>query len=128
MKLKTHLSLDISLSGEVIELKEGFAKVLLKSNKSMVADEFGLIHGGFSFSAADFAAMAAINHPNVVLTKAEVRFLAPLKLGDEAIFEAKIVEQDGKKAKVEVVGYKDKKEVFKGLFFTYTLDRHILEE
>ena len=126
MKLNTHLKIDISLSGEVIDLKKDYAKVILKTTPQMVADEFGLIHGGFSFSGADYAAMAAINHPNVVLTKAEVKFLAPVKLEDTIIFEAFVKSKDEKKATVEVIGKVKDKEVFKGLFFTYITSTHIL--
>jgi acyl-coenzyme A thioesterase PaaI-like protein len=44
----------------------------------MAADQRGLVHGGFTFGLADYAAMVAVNDPNVVLGAAEVRFLAPV--------------------------------------------------
>ena len=78
MKLKTHLKLDSTLCGEVVELEEGYAKVRLETTQGMAADERGLIHGGFTFGAADFAAMAAVNDKNVVLVEATSRFLAPV--------------------------------------------------
>jgi len=125
--VNTHLEIDSKFSGKVVENKEGYAKIELTTTKDMVADEFGLIHGGFTFSAADFAAMVAINEPNVVLVGADVKFLAPTKLGDILILEAKIAEQDGAKAKVEVVGFVGEKEVFKGTFKTYVTKEHILK-
>ena len=127
MNLKTHLKINKECSGEVIELCEDYAKVRLQTNEKMVADEYGLIHGGFTFSAADFAAMAAVNEPNVVLTASECRFLAPVQLGDEVIFEAKIIQKEMPKTRVEVVAYVQDKEVFKGEFKTYTLTEHILK-
>jgi len=123
--VNTHLNIDNRFSGKVVENKEGFAKVELITTKEMVADDFGLIHGGFTFSAADYAAMVAVNEPNVVLVGADVRFLAPTKLGDIVIFEANIIEQDGSKAKVDVVGRVGEKEVFKGLFKTFVTKEHI---
>jgi len=126
MILQTHLKIDERLSGEVVLLKNDFAKVVLETTQEMVADNYGLVHGGFIFSAADYAAMAAINHPNVVLAKSEVKFLAPTKLGDSVILEAKVSSKDGIKASVEVVGKIEEKEVFKGTFFTATLENHIL--
>ncbi len=126
MELKTHKKIDRSLSGELIDLKENYSKVLLKTTIQMAADEEGLVHGGFTFSAADFAAMSAVNDPYVVLTGAEIKFLAPVKVGDEVEFEAKVIEKDDKKAKVEVIGKTDQKKVFKGTFKTYSLDKHIL--
>ena len=54
MQLRTHLKIDKSLSGEVVELSEGYAKLRLKTDSRMVADDMGLVHGGFIFSLADF--------------------------------------------------------------------------
>ena len=124
--VKTHLKIDTKFSGKVVENKKGYAKVELTTTKEMVADEFGLIHGGFTFSAADYAAMVAVNEPNVVLVGADVKFLAPTKLGDIVVFEANIIEQDGAKAKVDVVGRVEEKEVFKGVFKTFVTKEHIL--
>ncbi|WP_187646805.1 hotdog domain-containing protein [Nitrosophilus labii] len=127
MELKTHKKIDSRFSGEVLELKEGYSKILLRTISEMAADEEGLVHGGFTFSAADFAAMCAVNEPYVVLTGADVKFLAPVKIGQEVLFEANVIENDGKKSKVEVVGRVGEKEVFKGIFKTYTLDKHVLD-
>jgi len=127
MELKTHKKIDKKYSGEVIELKENFSKVLLKTLPQMAADVEGLVHGGFTFSAADFAAMAAVNHPYVVLVAADVKFTAPVKVNQEIVFEAKVVKKDGKKSKVEVIGRVGEKEVFKGIFKTYTLDKHVFD-
>ena len=74
MELKTHQSIDRSLCGEVVELGDGYAKVRLVTTQQMVTDDRGLVHGGFTFGAADFAAMAAVNDPYVVLVAAEVCF------------------------------------------------------
>ena len=47
----------------------------------MAADGRGLVHGGFTFGLADFAAMCAVNDPNVVLGAATCKFLAPVQVG-----------------------------------------------
>ena len=127
MRLKTHLAMDRSLCGDVVAVEDGYAKVVLHTTEQMRADEQGLVHGGFTFGAADFAAMAAINDPNVVLAAAEVKFLAPVVVGDEVMFEAKLKECQGKKGFVEVVGKKGDREVFQGTFITYTPKQHILD-
>ena len=127
MRLRTHLKIDPSLCGEVRELEEGYAKVRLKTTDVMAADDRGLVHGGFTFGAADYAAMAAVNDPNVVLVAAEVKFLAPVVVGDEVEFEAKVEQKEGKKAKVGVTGAVGQKKVFEGVFKTYTPDTHILD-
>lgn len=126
MELNTHLKLDDQLNGTIIELKENYAKVQLDTIQLMAADEQGLVHGGFIFCAADFAAMAAVNDPYVVLAKCSTKFIAPVKVGDKVVLEANIIEKNGNKATVEVNGKVEDKEVFKGEFLTAVLKQHVL--
>lgn len=51
--IKTHKLINERFSGRVLESAEGRARVILDTNIDMIADEFGLIHGGFIFSGAD---------------------------------------------------------------------------
>jgi len=54
MNIKTHNKINPKLSGEVIEFTEGkTATVRLETNEDMLADDKGLIHGGFIFSNDD---------------------------------------------------------------------------
>lgn len=127
MQLNTHLKIDNDINGKVVELKEGYAKVEQTTREFMVADEEGLVHGGFTFCAADYAAMSAVNDPNVVLAKSETKFLAPIKLGNTVILEANIIEKEGRKSTAEVIATVDGRAVFKGMFYTITLDNHIFK-
>ena len=126
MELNTHLKLNNELNGTIIELKENYAKVQLKTIDKMAADKEGLVHGGFVFCAADFAAMAAVNDPFVVLAKSSVKFTAPVNVGDTVILEGKITENNANKAMVEVTAKVGDKEVFKGEFLTAVLKQHVL--
>ncbi len=126
MELKTHLKIDKTVCGEVVELDEGYAKVELETTDAMRADEEGLVHGGFTFGGADFAAMAAVNDPNVVLTKSECEFLAPVRVGEVIVFEATVLESDGRKVKLEVTGDVEQTTVFRGTFFAAILKQHVL--
>lgn len=126
-KIKTHKLALKELVGEVVEIKEKEAKVRLKALKEMAVDEKGLIHGGFTFGLADLAAMVAVNHPNVVLGKAEVKFTRPVKVGDEIIAHAKVVEVKGRKNIVEVVARAQGNIVLEGIFYCYILDKHVLD-
>jgi acyl-coenzyme A thioesterase PaaI-like protein len=123
LKLNTHLD----ICGNIISLEEGKAVVELTTNDMMVADSYGLVHGGFTFGAADFCAMAVVNHPYVVLAKSEVKFLAPTYLGETIVFSGKIIQIDGKKTTIEVFGLVGEKKVFQGEFLAVTLDKHIKE-
>ncbi|MFO7796731.1 MAG: hotdog domain-containing protein [Promethearchaeati archaeon] len=126
IKQKTHNKINNNLCGTPIELKEGYSKLKLTPNKKMVLDESNLIHGGFTFSLADYAAMLAVNHSNVVLTEANVRFIKPVILGDILIAEAHIMQKEGKKIIVEVNINKNGINVFEGEFKCYIPEIHIL--
>jgi acyl-coenzyme A thioesterase PaaI-like protein len=127
MKQNTHLNIDSSLNGEVVKLDKGYAKVKLTTTDIMRADKEGLVHGGFCFGAADFAAMVAVNDPFVVLAKSEVKFLAPVRVGEIVEFEARVIEDDGRKYSVKVVGIVADKEVFDGNFSAVVLKEHVLK-
>ncbi|MBN2894306.1 MAG: PaaI family thioesterase [Campylobacterales bacterium] len=124
--LKTHEKIDQSLCGDVDILKRGYAKIILDTNESMRADEVGLVHGGFIFGAADFAAMAAVNERNVVLAAASCQFLAPVRVGDAVTFEAFERQKEGRKRSVYVVGTVLEIKVFEGEFKTVVTDNHVL--
>ena len=126
MELNTHLKLNNELNGNVVELKQDYAKIELPTTQNMVADEQGLVHGGFAFCAADFCAMASVNDPYVVLAKSEVKFTAPVKVGQTMIFEGQINAKDGIKSTIDVIGTVEDNVVFKGTFYTATLDKHVL--
>ena len=126
-ELRTHQRIDQNLCGTLVELKPGYAKVELETTKDMIVDEMGLVHGGFTFGAADFAAMAAVNEPNVVLVSSECRFLSPVKVGDMIVFEAKELYREARKRNIHVVGYFEDIKVFEGEFMAVVLDRHVLK-
>ena len=128
MDLKTHLGINRTLCGEVHSVDEGAAVVKIVTTREMVADDHDLVHGGFIFGAADFAAMAAVNDPNVVLGSAEVKFLKPTRCGESVTLRAKIAETVGKRRRVDVEGVDEGgAKVFSGVFTCFVLERHVLE-
>ena len=92
----------------------------------MVVDEHGLVHGGFVFGLADHAAMIAVNHPNVVLGAAEIKFLKPVRVNQIVTAEGTVMRREGKKQVVSVVARCDDREVFEGEFTCFVLDKHVL--
>lgn len=94
----------------------------------MAADDSDLVHGGFVFGFADYAAMLAVNHPNVVLGRAESRFLKPVAVGDALVADAEILERTGNKRLVQVAVKRNGETVFDGEFVCYVLDRHVLAQ
>lgn len=128
MEPDTHPAIDRRLCGEPLELGEGTARVELTALPEMAADERGLVHGGFVFGLADYAAMLAVNHPNVVLAGAEVRFLMPVVVGEQLVAEAWVEETDGRKSRVRVEVFRDGDTVMSGDFRCVTLAGHVLGE
>jgi len=125
--LKTHENINQELCGEIEKLENGFVKLKLVTTRDMVADSKNLIHGGFIFSAADYAAMAAVNEKNVVLVASECQFLSPVKFGDIVNFVAKVRHKEGRKRNINVTGHVLEIKVFEGEFKTVVTDRHVLK-
>ena len=86
--IQTHEKINQNLCGEIVKIEAGYVELRLTTLPEMVADEIGLIHGGFIFSAADYAAMLAVNERNVVLVASDCQFLSPVKFHDEVNFVA----------------------------------------
>lgn len=124
----THLGIDASLCGAPVALGEGTATASLTTTPQMAADDRGLVHGGFVFGLADYAAMLAVNDPNVVLGAADTRFVAPVKVGDVVLATAERVAEKGRKHVIEVTARVGDTEVFTGTFTTFVLDRHVLDD
>lgn len=124
---QTHKAITARLCGEPRELREGYSKVALTTGDEMGADEHGLVHGGFVFGLADYAAMLAVNQPNVVLGSAQARFLKPVVIGESLTAEATVVERDGRKQIVAVDVERAGELVFRGEFVCFIPDRHILD-
>ena len=125
--LKTHERVNHDLNGEIIRLELGRVEIKLDTIAEMVADEAGLIHGGFIFSAADYAAMVAVNEHNVVLVASDCQFLSPVKYGDVVNFVAKVRHKEGRKRNVHVTAHVLDIKVFEGEFKTVVTERHVLK-
>lgn len=129
MDIKTHKLANKTLLGTPISIIEGASAIVeLITDESMVVDEKGLVHGGFAFGLADYAAMLAINHPNVVLGGSESRFIAPVRKGEKMRAEANIESVDGRKHVVNVEISVSENKIFIGVFTCYVLDSHVLDK
>ena len=126
MKIDTHRRIDRKLCGEPLFAEDGQSRVELVTTDRMAVDEAGLVHGGFIFGAADYAAMIAVNHPHVVLGASDVKFLKPVRVGETVVARARVQEVKGKKYWVSVSVAKDDVDVFQGMFICFVLDKHVL--
>jgi acyl-coenzyme A thioesterase PaaI-like protein len=127
MKIDTHRQIDPTLCGNPLFVEDGDSGVELVTTAQMAADQQGLVHGGFIFSAADYAAMIAVNHPHVVLGACDVKFLKPVRVGETVMVQRdRSRRSKGKKYWVSVSATKDADEViFQGMFTCFVLDKHV---
>ncbi|NIA25776.1 MAG: thioesterase [Gammaproteobacteria bacterium] len=123
----THLQIDRRLCGSPRLLEEGRAEVHLTTIAVMAVDGRGLVHGGFVFGLADHAAMLAVNDPNVVLGSADVRFTAPVSVGDALVARARVDGTEGRRRAVTVEVDNGDSIVLTGMFSCFVLDQHVLE-
>ena len=127
MEIKTHLLAHKPLLGTPVEVVDDEkAIVRLVAIENMVVDDHGLIHGGFTFGLADYAAMLAVNNPNVVIVGANVSFVAPVERGDVMVAEANVTESRKKKRIVNVVVSVGDNTVLRGELTCFVLDKHVL--
>ena len=127
MKIMTHTLAREDLLGTPLRIVTGeAAEVALTATEEMAVDEKGLIHGGFTFGLADYAAMLAVNHPFVVLGGSECRFLTPVKVGNSMIASAVVEETKGRLRSVSVDVHVGDVQVFTGIFACFVLEDHVL--
>lgn len=127
MRPDTHLGIDQRLCGVPYQLSPGRACATLHTVPEMAADDRGLVHGGFVFGLADHAAMLAINHPNVVLGAAQVRLLAPVRVGERLDAEAVVLATRGRRHQVAVTVRLGAQPVFAGEMTCFVGDGHVLD-
>ena len=125
--VRTHERINNYFCGDITLMEVGYIELLMQTQPEMVADDIGLIHGGFIFSAADYAAMLAVNERNVVLVGSECQFLSPVKFHDEIKVIAKVRHKEGRKRNVHVEAYVLDIKVFEGEFKTVVTERHVLK-
>jgi uncharacterized protein (TIGR00369 family) len=126
LEVRTHLSIDPAWCGTPVELGEGTAEVELVTLPAMAADERGLVHGGFVFGLADYAAMLAVNDPLVVLSSAEVSFRKPVRVGERLRAVAAVGDAEGRKRQVHCLVRGEDGEVFHGRFSCVIASQHVL--
>ncbi len=125
LQSNTHRQASSQWVGELVDIAPGKAVARLVTRPEMAVDDMGLVHGSFAFGLADYAAMLAVNDPNVVLGGAETRFLAPVKSGETMLAQASVLETKGK-MRVVSCSVRTDRVVFEGTFTCFVLEKHVL--
>jgi len=106
---------------EVLEIKEGYAKIKMTIRKEMV-NGFGIVHGGLPFSLADSAFAFACNNRNnlSVALDVTITFTKAVNVNDELTAEAREV-HNGRSTGVYLISVTNQKNeqvaLFKGTCF-----------
>ncbi|HMF31410.1 MAG TPA: hotdog domain-containing protein [Candidatus Lokiarchaeia archaeon] len=124
---QTHLLINHALCGDLLEITDEGSKVTLTLTQDMAVDDHDLVHGGFIFGLADYAAMVAVNHPNVVLGSSSFKFLKPCVVGDNLLAEATKQDVEGKKITVALDVRRGDEVVASGEFVCFALEKHVLD-
>ena len=70
--------------------------------------------------------MISVNHPNVVLGSADVKFLKPVKVGESLVAESIVQSSEGKKKIAAVTVRNGETKIFEGVFTCFVLEKHVL--
>ena len=124
-EIKTSLLTKLNFSGTAFLLEKNHAKTRFFTTADMVSDAEGLIHSGFVFMGANYAALLAVNEEFSVSIGARINFYGPLKLGDIVEFDARARFEESRKKEVKVVGHVKEVKIFEGTFQLVTLEEHI---
>ena len=132
-KLTNHLEdrsiakdINFRLCGELVGLGHNISKVTFMPTEDMCVDS-RLIHSGFVFGAASHGALTALNKKNSLIIGADIKFLAPIELGHEVIFQAEALQDDTKKCEVKVEGFLLDIKIFYGMFYIAVFDKKIFK-
>lgn len=126
-ELKTSPNIKLNLSGVVVALEPNHAKTHFFATNDMVVDGEGLVHSGFVFSAASYAALASINETHSVLIGAKIHFYAPTRVNEMIEFDATAHFNESKKREVRVFGKTKDIKIFEETFQVIVLEDHIFK-
>ena len=110
--LRTHKQLDPIYVGHIESLSEGHCIVSFVTTEMMKADNEKMVHSGFLSMSAEYAALCAVNEPNVMMFHMDATYFACARVGDEVMFEARVRHVEGRKREIDVVGKIDSIKIY----------------
>ncbi|RDU70095.1 thioesterase [Helicobacter cholecystus] len=127
IELQTCTALKSELCGSIVKMT--YEEVITKfvPTKQMISDESNLIHSGFIFNAANYAAMCLANQPHAITIGSEVEFLAPVEFEQEMMFLATIKQSNSKKFEISVKGTLLDIKIFEGTFHIAVFEKQLFK-
>ena len=125
IELQACNSLKSELVGSIVKIT--YEEVITKfiPTKQMISDESNLIHSGFIFNAANYAAMCLVNQPNAITIGSE--FLAPVEFEQEMMFLATIKQSNNKKFEIIVRGTLLDIKIFEATFHIAVFEKQLFK-
>ena len=112
--------------GELIDLERGHTGIsLLKVSEDMVFSKNHIAKGHFIFSQANSLALAVIDAPMAVTGVANIKYKAPVKVGEMLVAKAEVIRQRSNKFFVWVKTRNEVQEVFRAKFVMVSLAEEI---
>ena len=112
--------------GELIDLERGHTGIsLLKVSEDMVFYKNHIAKGHFIFSQANSLALAVIDAPMAVTGVANIKYKAPVKVGEMLVAKAEVIRQRSNKFFVWVKTRNEVQEVFRAKFIMVSLAEEI---
>ena len=122
-KVKSIMSREIS--GELLDLELGKSGIsMMKITEDMVFEKSKVAKGEFMFSQANSLALALIDAPMAVTGVANMKYKAPVYVGDKLIAKAELKHRRGNKFFVWVKIKNVTKEVFRAKFILVSLSNN----
>ncbi len=108
--------------GEIVDIQlDCYGISLLEIKEDQVFKKTGIARGHYIFAQANSLAVALINEEIALTSKAEIRFIRPVRLNERLIAKAKVISCIDDRSEIEVNTYVNNDLVFKGLFIVYRL-------
>ena len=121
-KVKAIQSKDVV--GDLIDLELGQGGVsILRITEDMVFEKTHIARGHHMFSQANSLAVAVIDAPMALTGTANVKYKAPVHIGDKLVAKAEVTYVRGNKYFVSVRTHNDKEEVFQARFIMVSLEK-----
>ena len=124
--LNTHNNILKNNGYKILSLRKNYASIMIEAKACERVLDDGAIYDGVLFSAATFAAIAAVNEKNVFLIGVHLDLLNPLKGEENIIFTAEVNATSSGKKVVKVTGRVNEIAFLEGDFMLLKLDEKSL--
>ncbi len=109
--------------GELIDIELGKSAVsILETTQDMAFGRSGVVRGHYIYSQAESLAIALVDAEVVLTGLANVKYKAPVKVGDKLVAKAEVIRTRGNKQVVLVTTRAGQQNVFRAKFVVVALD------